>query len=292
MKQNELVSIVIPSWDGERNGRTKNLLKQIKEQSYKQIEVILIEKIKPVGRARNLGTKKAKGKIIIYADDDIEFGHKKVIENIVKKINENPKYGIVGCSYIPPKNANRFQKKIAKQARMSVQIKSRDEETDEVCSMCFGMRKQVVKEIGYWNEQITSATDTEVRYLVISKGYKTIIPAKTWIYHPPPENLKKYLKKAYWYGLGSAHVTKTNRVEISSLKFLNKKTVLVYTIFRLLTIPLELILPPMKNLVEMKKVHINDFFRFDLILALGQIFSLLGVLEGFIGKKKQFRRIV
>ncbi len=290
----KLVSIVIPSWDGSRGGKTQKLLKQLKEQSYKKKEVIVVKHVKPVGKARNIGTKKAKGDIIIYMDDDIEFGHKDVLKNLVEGINKDKKRGIVGCSYIPPKNANAFQKKIAKQSRMSVSIKKKDEETDEVCSMCFAMRKEVIKQIGFWNEKITSATDTELRFLVKKFGYKTIIPANTWIYHPPPENLKAYLRKAYWYGLGSVQVVRTNRVEIPSLGFLKDRVILFYIFFRFITIPLELFFPRARKIAEKKRITFKDFFRFDFLLALSQYYSLFGVVEGFLKKnnKKTFRRIV
>ena len=55
------VSVVIPTWDGQRGGNVPRLVEQLKRQSLQRIEVILSLHEFPNGRARNLGAKMAQG---------------------------------------------------------------------------------------------------------------------------------------------------------------------------------------------------------------------------------------
>ena len=49
----------------------------------------------------------AKIKII---DDDVELGHERIIENLLKPFMEDDKMGITGVSQLLPENSNSFQK--------------------------------------------------------------------------------------------------------------------------------------------------------------------------------------
>ncbi|HBI50274.1 MAG TPA: hypothetical protein DDY21_00270 [Candidatus Moranbacteria bacterium] len=81
-----LVSIIVPNRKGEKN----ETLRSIKEQTYKNIEVIEIidKKGKGASWARNKGAKKAKGEYLFFCDNDIELEFD-CLENLVETLEKN-----------------------------------------------------------------------------------------------------------------------------------------------------------------------------------------------------------
>lgn len=290
MKKKEAISVIIVSWDGYRNGAVPKLLEQLKKQTYTNHEVIQITGVSPVGKARNNGAKKAKNELIVYIDDDAELGDRNVLENLVKALNKNKKIGATGGSRLLPKKPNNFQKKVQyANPKEVIPISKKTVETDDIGTYCLCMKKSVLEEIGWFNEDITAGEDTELRYLLREKGYKTVLVANTWVHHPPRANFKAYIKQAFWYGSGSAHLKKNSRVKIPAIQFLSIYTLIPYTIFRLITIPIEFIFPWLRKFVETRKVNKKDIFKFNPLLTVGQYASLVGVISGFL--KKSFKRI-
>ncbi len=76
-------SVIIPSFDGYRNGKTPALLESLKEQSFKDFEVHVIKGETRQGRAINRGARLSKGDILIILDDDTALGHKDVFARLI-----------------------------------------------------------------------------------------------------------------------------------------------------------------------------------------------------------------
>lgn len=282
-------SVVIVSWDGSRGGRVPKLVASLKKQTLKNFEVIVITRTSPVGKARNEGAKKAKGDIIIYIDDDAVLGNNKVLENLVKTLESNKKIGAVGGSRLLPKKPNKFQKRLQNaNPKEVIPIAKETVESDDIGTYCLAIRKKVLQEADWFNEKITSGEDTELRYLLREKGYKTVLVADTWVHHPPRPNMKAFLKQAFWYGNGAAHLKKHGRVRIPDISFLNGYTLIPYAIFRIITIPIEFIFPFLRPLISGKKLTKKQF-TYKPLLFLGQYASLMGVIYGFM--TTSFRRI-
>jgi glycosyltransferase involved in cell wall biosynthesis len=99
------VSIIVPTYNEEKN--IKDCISTLKEQSYKDFEIIIVDdgstdgtlKILSVipdiriikashqgaGPARNLGAEKANGEILVFVDADMTF-NKNFISNLIKPI--------------------------------------------------------------------------------------------------------------------------------------------------------------------------------------------------------------
>ncbi len=108
-------SVIIPSLDGYRDGNVPRLISQLENQTFRDLEVILIKGVRPNGNARNAGAKKAIGEILISIDDDVTLGHEKVIENLVRHLESDDTIGLLGISKLIPKDSNRFQRRCAKE---------------------------------------------------------------------------------------------------------------------------------------------------------------------------------
>lgn len=114
MKKNPLVSIIIPTFN--RAFYTKKCMESIKKQTYKNIEVIIVDQsstdgtpqigkkkgakiitrpqpkfYSPPSKSRNIGFKASKGQIILNLDSDMELSPKLVEEAV--QIFSTKKYG-------------------------------------------------------------------------------------------------------------------------------------------------------------------------------------------------------
>jgi len=205
-----MVSIIIPTFNEEKN--IERLLLSIKEQSYKKIEVIVVDdgscdntklKVKnaKLGRElrfferehaersvqRNFGAKKAKGKYLIFLDADMEL-HKGLIASIVKKM----KSGRYGALIIPERTAG--ESFLARVRRFERDM-YRGDATVEVAR---AFPKKIFKEFGGYDENLTGAEDYDLPYR-ISKSHKVGWSGSYLIHHEERLTLRDLLRKKYYY---------------------------------------------------------------------------------------------
>lgn len=203
------VSVIIPSLDGYRDGNVPRLIRQIKDQTFKDTEIIVIKGVRPNGKARNDGAKKAKGQFLICIDDDVTIGHNRVIENLVRYLKSDKSIGLLGISKLIPRDSNWFQRRCAKEIpRATSPIYDQLTEGDLVDHMCIAIRKDLYFGLGMENENIIRGTDPDLRHRIRSRGYKIAIIPKAWGYHPMPKNLRKLLTMFFRNGMGSFWVQK------------------------------------------------------------------------------------
>ena len=201
------ISVIIPSVDGVRDGNVARLIEQLKQQTVKEIEIILVKNVRPNGKARNEGARKANGKILVCIDDDVTLGHSKVIEHLAEIINSDDRIGLVGISKLIPENSNWFQRKCAEELpRSTSPIYEQLTEGDLVDHMCLAIRKDLFFAIGMENENLIRGTDPDLRYRIRQAGYRIAIAPNSWGYHPMPATLSKLLKTFFRNGMGSAWV--------------------------------------------------------------------------------------
>lgn len=201
------VSIVIPSLNGYRSGNVPRLIGQLKNQTFSDSEIIVIKGVRPNGKARNVGAKRAKGEILICIDDDVTIGHEKVIENLVEYLESDESIGLLGISKLIPEDSNWFQSRCAEEIpRSTSPIYDELTEGDLVDHMCIAIRKELFFKVGLENENLIRGTDPDLRYRIRQAGYKVAISPNSWGYHPMPKTLGKLLKVNFQNGMGSAWV--------------------------------------------------------------------------------------
>jgi choline kinase len=203
------VSVVIPSLDGYRQGNVPKLLACLKEQSFKDIEVIVIKGVRPNGKARNIGAQKAKGEFIVFIDDDVILGHERVIENLINTLQEDKTIGMCGSSQLIPLDSSAFQKRYALEMPRAVSpIVKVITESDMVTHMCMAISRELYFKVGMENENLIRGTDPDLRQRLRKVGYRIVIVPNTWAYHPAPENLLQSMRISFNKGVGSAWVFK------------------------------------------------------------------------------------
>lgn len=203
------ISVIIPSFDGSRGGNVLKLIDDLERQTFQNFEIIIVKGVKPNGKARNEGVKKAKGEIFIFIDDDVRLGGEKVIDCLLRPLMDDEQIGMTGPSQLIPDNSNNFQKKYARQlARAYFPVVEKITETDMVTHMCLAIPRNVFMEVGQESEVLIRGTDPDLRYRVRQAGYKIIVVPHTWAYHPAIENYRQLIKIGLKNGIGAAWVFK------------------------------------------------------------------------------------
>lgn len=202
---NPFLSVIIPSL----NGVAEKLEKALREQSLTDFEIIPVVGVSPVARARNQGAAKAKGDILVFMDDDALPGNEKLLETLVRTLEEAPEAGVVGVEERLPQTANRFQRRLAVERPRG---KGADKEAPQetllgINTTCWALNKELFTQLGGFNETMIAGDDYDFLYRGKLKGRKHYIAAKTWVVHSPPPNIKIMFKKYYWYGMGDAQNT-------------------------------------------------------------------------------------
>ncbi|MBI5779214.1 MAG: glycosyltransferase [Planctomycetes bacterium] len=213
-KNNPLVSIIIPSLDGYRAGNVPKLIQGLNDQAFQDFELLMVTGEKPSSRARNLGVQSAQGEIVVFFDDDVTLGDDKVVENLITPLvkqssitNRQSPIGITGASTLIPPDANRFQRQCTEEfSRFQFPVVSEIVETDMAHQAGLAIKKNVYIKIGQENEDLFFGTDPDLRYRVRQAGYKVVVVPHTWVYHPPPLNIRELLKGVFQRGKNAAYV--------------------------------------------------------------------------------------
>lgn len=197
-KINPLVSVVIPSFDGYRNGYLPKLLASLKEQSLQDFEVIVMKGYNRQGRAINEGVRKSKGEIIIILDDDTILGHKDVFKNLVKAINNDSTIGMAGVSNLIPSDAPWLVRRALQEIpRKSSKLVGKITDSDMAEHPCCAIPKKVFWEVGGESEVIPRGLDAYLRHKIRQAGYRVVVIPDTWIHHLLPNSFGKIMKRYF-----------------------------------------------------------------------------------------------
>ena len=223
----ELVSIIITSKN--EADVIEDLLTSIKKQTYKNIEVILVDNNSKDGTRekaqrfikniysrgpersaqRNYGAKKSKGKYLLFLDADMRLSPK-VVESCLKAVKG---YGI-GAVAIPEQSiAHSFWEKV-KAFERSFYNEKGDPITD---AERFFSRRAFNKAHGY-DETITGPEDWDLPETIRELGFKNDRIVEK-IYHKERAiSLVVLFKKKYYYGLHAEKYLKKHNIPMVSPK--------------------------------------------------------------------------
>lgn len=202
-----LVSVIVPTLDGDRSGNLARLRGDLARQTLTDLEVIVVEGVRPNGRARNVGAARARGRYLVFVDDDVRLGHTAVLANLVEALERDPGLGLVGPSQLVPPDATRFQRAVARQLpRTCFPVVAEPVETDMVTHMCLAIAGDLWHELGGEHDDLVRGTDPDLRDRVREAGRRVAVLPDTWAYHPPPTSLGALLRSAWRGGRGAAWV--------------------------------------------------------------------------------------
>lgn len=202
-----LASVIVPSLDGDREGNLSALLADLADQSLEDKEVLVVEGVRPNGRARNVGAARARGRYLAFVDDDVRLGHRDVLANLVAALEGDSSLGLVGPSQLPPPDATGFQRAAARQLpRMRFPVVDRTLDTDMVTHACLAIPADLWRAIGGEHDELVRGTDPDLRARVRGACRRVAVVRRTWAYHPPPESFGAMVRCAWRGGRGAAWV--------------------------------------------------------------------------------------
>ncbi|MDO8137899.1 MAG: glycosyltransferase [Candidatus Brocadiales bacterium] len=204
------VSVIVPTLDGSCSGNVERLLGDIKRQTVKDLEVILIKGVRPNGRARNEGVKKAQGDYLVFMDDDTILGHERVIENLIAPLERDEKIGMTGASPMYPKDLPWLPKAFARIRGREFPVVKEIVDTDYAQHACCALPKEVYEEVGWESDDLITGTDDDLRQRLHRAGYRVVIVPETWVYRLIEADFSGILRKSFKMGLGSAYTYKVH----------------------------------------------------------------------------------
>lgn len=232
-----LVSIIIPMKNEEKI--VERCLNSIKKINYphNEIEVVIIndgstDKTKSivfdhkcdlniiyletegvgVSKARDLGLKKSNADFIVFTDADCVV-HSDWINELLKPFQDN--VAAVGGPNLTPSDDTQFAKCVGSVltflSKPGARYAFEGEKVTEIhhnptCNVMY--RKKVLDEVNGFNHQLVTTDDEELDYRIRKKGYIILYTPFAKVDHYRRPNWIKFIKMAYYYGLGRMQSTK------------------------------------------------------------------------------------
>lgn len=250
MIKKSLVSIIITSKNEE--DVLEDLVVSIKRQTYKKIEIILVDnnstdetlkiaskfkgiKIYSFGpersAQRNYGAKKSLGEYLLFLDADMKLSPK-VVEECVR-ISKSKKN--IGSVIIPEQSvAFYFWEKVKAFERSFY-----NEKGDSITDAARFFKKSIFKKTGGYDETITGPEDWDLPETIRELGYIDGRISEKIYHRERVTSLVTFLLKKFYYGLYADQYLKKHNISIISPKTIYFLRPLFYKSWkRLLTHPL------------------------------------------------------
>ncbi|MBI2265627.1 MAG: glycosyltransferase [Armatimonadetes bacterium] len=204
-----LISVIIPSLDGKRGGNLERLLGDIGSQTIQDVEVIVVEGVRPCAKAHNEGARRAKGEFLVSLDDDVRIGDARLFENLIQTLRGDPSIGMAGASQHIPLAADSWQRLVAaKMPRSESPVVSAPVESDMVTHACRAIRRELYLHLGGENDRLLRGDDAEFKHRVRKAGYRICLAPESLVYHPLPATPKIFMRDMFRRGMGAAHDNK------------------------------------------------------------------------------------
>ena len=204
-----LVSVIIPSLDGYRNGCVPRLLESIERQTCRNFEVHLVKGVAPQGKAINQGVHETSGRILVIMDDDSWLADERVFERLVATLESDPGIGMAGASIVAPPDASPFQLRAARQfPRFNTPVVEVITDSDLACHGCCALPRTVFEKVGGEREDLIRGLDPDLRLRLRESGYRVVLAPGARIHHPLPDGWRSLLRTFFRNGYGSAYAQK------------------------------------------------------------------------------------
>ncbi|MBN1417418.1 MAG: glycosyltransferase, partial [Planctomycetes bacterium] len=196
---------IVPTLDGRRGGRLARLRQDLRRQTFRDFETIVVVGDPRQGRAINRAARLGRGEILITLDDDTLLVSPEVFARLIEALDADPSIGIAGASTVVPTGASRFQGIASHEIpRRLFPIVRETIDSDMAQHPCMAIRRHVFERVGGEDEELVRGLDPLLRHKVREAGYRVVIAARAWVSHPLPEGLRAVLRMYFRNGRGSA----------------------------------------------------------------------------------------
>lgn len=246
--------------DGNSTDGTKELI------SSRYREYLLCGKIKLLvelglgfAHARNVGVRNSTGEIIAFTGGN-EIAHPEWIEKLVSNFKSDEIGGVYGRMMVTNEGDGSLLKRFCAFKRNKDFSKVASEKGIFGRGTNMAFRKHVIEEVGYFNENLCDADDTELAWRV-SRRYKILYEPSAIVFHQKGEwqNWRSFLKYLYRPVKGHAQAVRKNGL----LQYYPRVTLLY-------------IAPILYTLLLLASLMVGDILLITLLLVIPAL-SLLGI---------------
>ncbi len=176
---------------------SKDDTEKILEKYSNKIIYLKNKKNKGPAFSRNIGAKKAKGKIVVFTDSDC-IAAKNWLSEMIKPFEDEKVAAVQGAYKTKQKEliARFSQEEIEQRYELLRKAKN----LDWVGSYSAAYSKNIFLEEGGFDESfpIASGEDPDLSFRVAKKGHKIVFNEKAIVYHTHPNNLGWYLRTKFF----------------------------------------------------------------------------------------------
>ncbi len=171
---------------------------------------VVSEPVRGRARARNAGITAAQGGLIAFTDSDA-VAHRDWLKNLVEYhgLGEEEVAGVAGNVL-----ASNPQKLIPRLIDLLVA------NTPHHATWNILYLKNVLKEVGGFDERLGNAEDVELAWRITRRGYKIGFEPKAVVYHSHPEGLSSFIMQQMDYGRWSIFARKISKMPTLKAKLL------------------------------------------------------------------------
>ncbi len=200
-----LLSVIIPTADGHRNGYLPELLSQLSHQTFQQFETIIVAGDCRQGRAINIGADIARGPYLLTLDDDTRLAAEDAIERLMCVMAADSAIGMAGGINRIPENATAFVRRaMAELPRRSTPAVREVTDSDLAEHPLLMMRRDAFRRVGGENELMPRGLDPYLRREFRRCGYRVVVVPGADYAHLPPPTFAKLLRQFFRNGRQSA----------------------------------------------------------------------------------------
>ncbi|NJD77325.1 MAG: glycosyltransferase family 2 protein [Candidatus Methanoperedens sp.] len=224
MNEELKVSVVVANWN--RKDDLKECLESIKNETYKNIEVIVVDNHSTDGSIEmvrsefpevkliimpdssygacetfNIGFANTTGEYIIVMDNDAVMGGHNTVEKIVEEFQKNPRTGIISCKIY------NYYTKQPENLLLTKEGAITSKELDKYINYTYidfhgagaGLRKNMLEDIGYYNKDLfIYMNETDLSTRALTAGYEIRYFSDILFYHKQKPDSRPSSRNIYY----------------------------------------------------------------------------------------------
>ncbi len=206
-----IVSVVIPHYDprGERMAWLDRLVQQLRQEEMPaswSLEVTVVEGVSPPAAARNEGSRRSRGELLAFVDDDVSLDGGAVRALLEALLAHGD--AVAACSRVLlPSGAGWFQRAYAAQVPHAVvDLDVPVQEVPLVHTACCLVRRDVFEAVGMFDERLVRGEDSELSLRLRRRGGKLLLVRDAVCRHPCPAGPLEAAARAFRDGRGAGMV--------------------------------------------------------------------------------------
>lgn len=233
------VSVIIPSLRG-----AARVAAAAARQQGGPWRIEVVAGVRPNGRARNEGMRRAPAEVYIFLDDDVALERDDIFAALLDGL---ARAAVSGCVRGLPADATPFQRRVGKEVPLQAltppaewQVLTLPEQGRAwlpISTTCCAVKKEVFDKVGLFDETLWRGVDTEFFYRAARAGYSFAVAPNINVGHYPPADLRALLKRMYWTGWGHAEEARRHPARGIGCRLSNPLLAIGYLLLRALIMP-------------------------------------------------------